>query len=107
DEVAVCGGTRGRWAVRRRCGRAGVTGIQVVARDALRSLRPDLVVVSEENTDAALGATVSGARAAFFDRPERAPVVSACELRLAPAAGEPCFAAAESDAATLAYLDRL
>src|SRR6185437_6019536 len=35
------------------------------------------------------------------------PVMHGSELRLAPAAGEPCLAAAETDVATLAYLERL
>jgi hypothetical protein len=33
--VVVCGGRRDRWAVRRRCGRAGITEVQVIPRDEL------------------------------------------------------------------------
>jgi aminoglycoside phosphotransferase len=65
------------------------------------------VVVNGDGGDPALKASVRRARAAFFGRPERAAVPDGgCELRLAPAAGEPRLAAAAGDAATLSYLER-
>jgi Phosphotransferase enzyme family len=108
DEVVVCGGRRDRWAARRRCGRAGIAGVQVVAPTGLPERRPDLVVVTGDGSDPVLPAAVGRARAAFVERPERAPVAASgsCELRIGPAAGEPCLAAAENDTATLTYLER-
>jgi hypothetical protein len=107
DEVVVCGGRRDRWAVRRRCARAGVTGVRALAPGALPASRPDLVVVSGDDSLAAdprLAAKLDGARAAFFDNAGEPPSVDACELQLEPTAGEVEVAAAGADAATLAYL---
>jgi hypothetical protein len=109
DEVVVCGGRRERWRVRRCCARLGLTGIEALAPGSLPGRRPDLVVVSGNDPRAAdprLMAALRGAHAAFVDHAGEAPIPGACELQLAPAAGEPRVAAAQADGATLAYLQR-
>ena len=109
DEVVVCGGRRERWRVRRCCARLGLAGIEALAPGSLPGRRPDLVVVSGNDrlaADPRLTAALRGARAAFVDQAGEAPIRGACELQLAPAAGEPRAAAAETDGATLAYLQR-
>jgi Phosphotransferase enzyme family len=103
DELVVCGDRRERWMARRRCARARIAGVQVVAPAALPGRPPDLVVVSGDGADEAARAAVGRARAAYCER----PVMRASELRLAPADGEPCLAAAETDVDTLGYLARL